>query len=595
MARGAVPWTLALGALLFALASIYLGSVLDIEIPFALASAPVVIDSGRDVQYIGSRLSGVEHFQNIFYAEDTTGRNRFAPPVPLRHPQGSVVDASRPGAWCSQGTGDVLPFTSRVTNVSGHALGSAYEVLYEPDGLVKQAAKDGQPLIFVAINYRLGLFGFATSKAMRDVKHTNAGLRDQRAAFEWVHDNIETFGGDPKRVTAIGQSVGANDVSFQLLAFGGTQDAPFQRAVLMSGGPGMNHNSDPAHLVEENTAAIAQQVGCVKGGNSQSADTLECLRQAPADILTNLSVTASRAAHPPFGEAFFYPTVDGDFFPDRPSKLLRAGKFAKGVPVIGSWVTNDGAWYPLPTVSSDEDVLASVALWLPGLSASTQARLLELYPLADFAGMVRPAYDGPISPQYYRAAQITRDFWFACPALGFAWHYARHGGAGPDPAQVRLYEHNATRYTPVFEAMGVPMWRVAHLSDIPYVLNTRRVGGGADNSAAQRRLAKVVSRSIAEFVTSAGPPVGGGSRGGIEAWPPAFENVTQAELLAEGLPSKVSLALFGGRDLSAPVTISQDRDSQTGASEASRAVGWERLFERCGFINSEKVVDEVGW
>lgn len=90
--------------------------------------------------------------------------------------------------------------------LGGHALGSAYEMLYEPDGLVKQAAYDGQPLIFVAINYRLGrtsddygrsclakvrvlltscaVFGFATSEAMIEAKHTNAGLRDQRAALE---------------------------------------------------------------------------------------------------------------------------------------------------------------------------------------------------------------------------------------------------------------------------------------------------------------------------------------------------------------------------------------------------------------------------
>lgn len=66
----------------------------------------------------------------------------------------------------------------------GHALGSGYEILYEPDGLIKQAAEDGQPLIFVAVNYRLGFFGFATSEAMVKSGYTNAGLRDQRAAFE---------------------------------------------------------------------------------------------------------------------------------------------------------------------------------------------------------------------------------------------------------------------------------------------------------------------------------------------------------------------------------------------------------------------------
>jgi carboxylesterase type B len=38
----------------------------------------------------------------------------------------------------------------------GHALGSGSEKLYTPDGLVRQATADGNPIVFVAINYRLG-------------------------------------------------------------------------------------------------------------------------------------------------------------------------------------------------------------------------------------------------------------------------------------------------------------------------------------------------------------------------------------------------------------------------------------------------------
>lgn len=70
------------------------------------------------------------------------------------------------------------------TTAGGHALGSASEILYHPDGLVKHAQADGQPLIYVAVNYRLGLFGFAASQALTKGKHTNVGLRDQRAALE---------------------------------------------------------------------------------------------------------------------------------------------------------------------------------------------------------------------------------------------------------------------------------------------------------------------------------------------------------------------------------------------------------------------------
>lgn len=348
---------------------------------------------------------------------------------------------------------------------------------------------------------------------------------------------------------------------------------------MMSGAPGTNFNTK-SDLVAKNTAAIAEKLGCVKNGDShQSEETLQCLREAPFDALTNLSVAASRAARPPFGEAFFFPTHDDDFLPDRPSELVRAGKIAKRVPTIAAWVSNDGAWYPPPTTSTDQDVLASLGLWLDtGLSEDTQRKLLELYPLGDFEHMVRPGYDGDISPQYYRAAQMNRDLWFACPVLDFAWQYTRHGGA-----EVRLYEHNSTRYTPAFEKMGVPMYRVSHLSDIPYVLNVQQLGGGADNSAAQLELTKSISRYIVAFVNSDMAE---------EAWPAAFSGATREDLKAE-FPGRMSLQIFGGPYGGEAVTIYKDGDGDEG-SQAEEAVRREKLFQRCELINSAQVRAETG-
>ncbi|KAL3478698.1 Alpha/Beta hydrolase protein [Aspergillus californicus] len=599
------------GAVLLAIVAIYYQGLLA---TFSLSPNLKVVDSARDITYLGSLSpAGVEHFQNIFYAEEPTGQRRFAAPVPTRLVKGSIIDATRAGAWCPQGTGDILPFTSRVTNISenclslriarlagtqkdaklpvvvwihggGHALGSASDILYDPDGLVKLAAADGLPLVYVGINYRLGLFGFATSGALIERKDTNAGLRDQRAALEWVRDNIESFGGDPNRVTAIGQSVGASDIGLQLTAFDGDQDVPFHQGVMMSGGPGLNFNSQP-DLVASNTAAIAEQVGC---GNSQDIQTLECLRGVPFEKLNNLSVTASRTARPPFGEGYFYPTIDDDFIQDRPSQLMRAGKFTKGIPLIASWVTNDGAWYALPTTATDNEVLGSFGLWLHQLSDSTKEKLLQLYPLEDFEHMIKLEHQGQISPQYYRAAQLNRDIWFTCPVLDFTWQYVKAGGVGA--SQVRLYEFNQTRYTPVFDFMGVSMWGVAHLSDIPYLFNNDHLEAGADNSDAQLALAREFSRTIIQFVH--GSPKGADNH--LQSWPPAFSNDFSKSSTGD-VPSHISVQLFGGPHGSGPTTCSEGNGADMEAmTDAGKALHWERLISRCAFLNGRQFREQAG-
>ncbi len=58
----------------------------------------------------------------------------------------------------------------------------------------------------------------------------NAGLYDQRLALDWIQRNIHLFGGDPSRVTVIGESVGASSILFHAL----NSPAPFVQAVLQS-------------------------------------------------------------------------------------------------------------------------------------------------------------------------------------------------------------------------------------------------------------------------------------------------------------------------------------------------------------------------
>lgn len=133
MARVAFPLLWAFGALVFGLAAVSFVPLqhaftqviakFAVNLPYGHTSHPIVLDHSRDIRYVGSLSSyGVEHFQNIFYAEDPSGPRRFSAPVPTKPDRGSVIDATQPGAWCPQATGDVLPFTSRVTNISENCL-----------------------------------------------------------------------------------------------------------------------------------------------------------------------------------------------------------------------------------------------------------------------------------------------------------------------------------------------------------------------------------------------------------------------------------------------------------------------------------------
>ncbi|KAJ5732942.1 hypothetical protein N7533_013389 [Penicillium manginii] len=47
-----------------------------------------------------------------------------------------------------------------------------------------------------------------------------------------------------------------------------------------------------------------------------------------------------------------------------------------------------GAWYVMPTTTTDEEVLGSFGLWLHKLSEPTREKLLHLYPLEDCEHMI---------------------------------------------------------------------------------------------------------------------------------------------------------------------------------------------------------------
>lgn len=104
-------------------------------------------------------------------------------------------------------------------------------------------------VVVVAINYRLGVFGFLDLSRFGPEYAGSAarGFQDQTAALRWVRDNIAEYGGDPDNVTIWGESAGGGSVLALLGAPGA--EGLFHKAIAMSPGEPMGPPPDNAGLL----------------------------------------------------------------------------------------------------------------------------------------------------------------------------------------------------------------------------------------------------------------------------------------------------------------------------------------------------------
>jgi len=110
---------------------------------------------------------------------------------------------------------------------------SGLKDLYDFTKLVKK-----HNVIVVTINYRLGPLGWFTHPAIQDLqdgidKTSNFGTLDIISALEWVNNNINLFGGDPKNITIFGESAGGHNVLSLLVSK--KAKGLFHKAISMSG------------------------------------------------------------------------------------------------------------------------------------------------------------------------------------------------------------------------------------------------------------------------------------------------------------------------------------------------------------------------
>jgi len=217
-------------------------------------------------------------------------------------------------------------------------------------------ARDG--LVFVAINYRVGVEGFGQLEGAPN----NRGLADVVAGLEWVRDEIEAFGGDPGDVSVFGQSAGGVLVSTLL----GSPRARglFSKAVVMSAGVG------PLPPRPERTlaTAIAEDLQIPQTKEAFAAKTPAELVGAQTRALSGGTIGTS---------ALFPLIVSGDdLLPDPLWSALQAGAGDDVRVLIGHTAAEGRFWYA-PKLAPPGLTREVVEATLPRFGLSRAA--LEVY------------------------------------------------------------------------------------------------------------------------------------------------------------------------------------------------------------------------
>ncbi|KAI0699615.1 carotenoid ester lipase precursor [Cerioporus squamosus] len=399
---------------------------------------------------IGARNGAVQSFLGIPYAESPVGDLRLRLPRLIENYHGTL-NATTYGHPCLQQAADTLaefppevlqalePFiaassaTANVTesedclylnvvrpaNVSADAKlpvlfwiyggsftdGSNAMLAYNGTAIVQRSIELSKPVIYVALNYRLHVFGFLGGEEVKAAGVGNLGLHDQRTALRWVNTFIRSFGGDPSKVTIWGESAGALSVFLHLYANNGDPTGLFRAAIMNSG------TSVPTRDITEVQGTydfVVDHVGCANATN-----TLACLRSAPADSLLTAAKIAPNDNNP------FLPRVDDSFITMPPMYLPSRGKVAN-IPLITGDVKDEGTIFVfdgLNSTANDEEFMSYVTRFLlPGATPADLHTLLELYPSDPAAGSPFDTGDAnAFSTQYKRLAAVFGDWFFFGP------------------------------------------------------------------------------------------------------------------------------------------------------------------------------------
>jgi para-nitrobenzyl esterase len=355
----------------------------------ATPSDPVVETTAGKVR--GERLEGGGFkFSCVPYGASTEGAGRFMPPKPavpwagirdvpkqpLIAPQidpnattaqpGSVRAAiqaigSEAGSLETEDCLNVTIYTPAVgsgrrpvmfwCHGGGYFAGSGSAPMYDGSRLAVRG-----DVVVVNVTHRLNALGYAHLPASGAdfASSGNVGMMDIELALRWVRDNIERFGGDPKRVMIFGQSGGGGKVS--VLTAMPSAKGLFHRAVMQSGALRQVRSAQDAAATGE---ALLAQLG-LKPNQARDAQKIPLAKLMAANFaLGKLPPQRGRPTN-------FAPVFEGKIVPRHPFDPV-ANPLNADVPLVIGTVRTENTAFML----GDE-----AAFKLDGAALKTRMRAL---------------------------------------------------------------------------------------------------------------------------------------------------------------------------------------------------------------------------